>query len=606
MSNNHLALLIHRQAERYGERTALTYYDKKLKKWKNASWGHFSRRTMSVAWAMAEIGVETKERVGIYSQNMRQYLYTDFAIYANRGIMVPIFATCSPSQVEYIVNDAEIHVLFVGEQFQYNNAFKVQQQSNVLKKLIVFDPAVVFHPEDKTSVYFDDFVASGENSNTQVIVNVRMNSVRPDDIACLIYTSGTTGEPKGVILHHYNFQEVLRIHDIRLPKLSNKDVSMCFLPLAHIFEKGWTYYALYKGMTIAINQDPKNIQKTVKQIRPSCMCSVPRFWEKVYTGVIDIIEKAPKPLRWFMNDAVRTGAKHNLDYKNKGLKPPVHNSIKFWIYNNTIFRVLKMAIGIERGTIYPCAGAPLSDTINKFLHSVNIPLVYGYGLTETTASVSCFLEEHFSFGTVGTVMPDVEVKIGENNEILVRGKTVMSGYYNKPKETAEAFTEDGFLRTGDAGMLTENNEIILTERIKDLFKTANGKYIAPQAIEIKLQEDKYIDQVAVIADKRKYVSALIVPDFEQLHDYAARHSISYVDNKDLIANPEIVTLIANRIEYQIIDFASFEKVKRFTLLPEPFSMETGELTNTLKIRRKVIEERYKDIIDSMYDDSIPD
>jgi long-chain acyl-CoA synthetase len=606
MSYNHLALMIHRQAEKYGDRTALTYYDKKLKKWKNASWSHFSRRIMSVAWAMAEIGVEPKERVGIYSQNMRQYLYTDFAIYANRGIMVPIFATSSPSQVEYIVNDAEVHVLFVGEQFQYNNAFKVQKQSNVLKKLIVFDPNVVLHPEDKTSVYFDDFVASGENSNTQVIVNVRMNSVRPEDIACLIYTSGTTGEPKGVILHHYSFLEILRTHDMRLTYVSDKDVSMSFLPLAHIFEKGWTYFALHKGMTIAINLDPKQIQKTVKQIRPSCMCSVPRFWEKVYVGVKDIIDNAPKPLRWLMNDAIKTGAKHNLDYLNNGLRPPVLNSVKFSIYNNTVFRLLKTVIGIEKGTIYPCAGAPLSDTINRFLQSVNIPLVYGYGLTETTATVTCFIKNNFTFGTVGTIMPDLEVKIGENNEILVRGKTVMSGYYNKPEETAKAFTEDGFLRTGDAGSITEKNEIILTERIKDLFKTANGKYIAPQAIEIKLQEDKYIDQVAVVADKRKYVSALIVPDFEQLRNFASRHSISYSSNQDLIHDKEIVKLIANCIECQIINFASYEKVKRFTLLSEPFTMESGELTNTLKIRRRVIEERYKDIIDSMYDELVPD
>lgn len=606
MSIHHLALLIHRQAEKYGERTALTYYDKKVKKWKRATWNHFSRRIMSTAWAMAEIGVQTKERVGIYSQNMRQYLYTDFAIYTNRSIMVPIFATSSPSQVEYIVNDADIHVLFVGEQFQYNNAFKVQQQSDVLKKLIVFDSNVVFHPEDKTSVYFDDFVASGENSNTQVIVNVRMNSVRPEDIACLIYTSGTTGEPKGVILHHYSFMEVLRTHSERLPYATNKDISMCFLPLAHIFEKGWTYFALHVGMTIAINLDPKQIQKTVKQIRPTCMCSVPRFWEKVYVGVRDIIDKAPQPLRWLMNDAVRTGEKHNLEYQNNGLRPPFFNSIKFFLYDNTVFRLLKTVIGIDRGTIYPCAGAPLSDTINRFLHSVNIPLVYGYGLTETTATVTCFVQKGFTFGTVGTIMPDLEVKIGENNEILVKGKTVMSGYYNKPEETAKAFTEDGFFRTGDAGSINEKNEIILTERIKDLFKTANGKYIAPQAIEIKLQEDKYIDQVAVVADKRKYVSALIVPDFEQIKLFAERHNITYSSYQDLIQNQEIITLIANHIECQIINFASFEKVKRFTLLGQPFTMEAGELTNTLKLRRRVVEERYKEIIDSMYDDVLVD
>lgn len=606
MSYYHLAELIHRNAEKYGDKTALNYFDRKQKKWKNVSWNHFSEKIMRTAWAMAEIGISTKERIGIYSQNMRQYLYTDFAIYANRAVMIPIYATSSPSQVEYIVNDADMHVLFAGEQFQYNNAFKVQQQSQVLKKIIVFDPNVVFHPEDKTSIYFDDFIASGENSNTQVVVNVRMNSIRPEDIACIMYTSGTTGEPKGAILHHYNFMEILRIHDIRLPMASQKDLSMCFLPLAHIFEKGWTYFALHKGMTIAVNHDPKEIQKSVKQLRPTIMCSVPRFWEKVYAGVNDIIDNSKAPVKWIFKDAIKTGKRYNLDYYNKGLKAPLGNSIKFFIYKNTVFRLLKTVIGIERGNIYPCAGAPLSNTINEFLHSVNIPILYGYGLTETSATVSCFIMPGFTFGTVGTVMDGIDVKIGENDEILVKGRTVMSGYYNKPEATAEAFTEDGYFRTGDAGRLTEKNEIILTERIKDLFKTANGKYIAPQAIEIKLQEDKYIDQAAIIADKRKYVSALIVPDFEQLKEYAARHNISYSDNKDLVANKEIHTLIANRIEYQVIDFASYEKVKRFTILSHPFSMEDGELTNTLKIKRRVVEEKYADLISAMYDEALSD
>lgn len=601
----HLAEMVHRRAEQYRDKPALSFYDKKKKKWKNVSWKHFSRKTMRTAWAMAEIGILPKERVGIYSQNMRQYLYTDFAVYANRAIVVPLFATSSPSQVEYIVNDAEIQTLFVGEQFQYNNAFKVQQQSKILKRIIVFDPNVVFHPQDKTSIYFDEFIASGENSNTEVMVNVRMNSARTDDIACIIYTSGTTGEPKGVVLPHSNFIEVLKIHDQRLTSISHKDTSLCFLPLAHIFEKGWTYVALHRGMIVAINQDPKEIKKSVQQVRPTIMCSVPRFWEKVYEGVKDIIDNATGVKKWLLNDAIATGRKHNLQYINKGLHPPLGNRIKFFVYNNTIFRLLKVVVGIERGNIFPCAGAPLSDSINEFLHSVNIPLVYGYGLTETTASVSCFLNKGFHFGTVGTIMPGLQVKIGDNNEILVKGPTVMRGYYKKEAETKEVFTDDGFFRTGDAGKITENNEIILTERIKDLFKTVNGKYIAPQAIEIKLQENKYIDQVAVIADRRKFVSALIVPDFTQLAEYANRHQITFETNADLIDKEEIKKLIANQIEMQEIDFASFEKVKRFTLLSEPFSMENGELTNTLKIRRKIVEEKFAQQIEEMYTDLTP-
>ncbi len=600
MNYHHLAELVHRRAEQYKDKTALSYYDKFKKKWRDVSWRRFSKRVMNTAWAMAEIGIASKERVGIYSQNMRQYLYTDFAIYANRAIMVPIYATSSVSQVEYIVNDAEIHVLFVGEQFQYNNAYKVQQQSKTLRKLVVFDQNVVFHPEDKTSIYFDDFVAMGENSNSQVAVNMRMNSIREDDMACIMYTSGTTGEPKGVVLHHYSFIETFRSHDVRLPMTSRKDVSLCFLPLAHIFEKAWTYFALHRGMTVAINLDPKEIQKAVKQVRPTIMCSVPRFWEKVYSGVTELIDNSTGIKKWIFTDAIRTGRKYNIDYKNKGIKPPIGTSVKFFLYNNTVFRLLKTVIGIERGNIFPCAGAPLSNTINEFLHSVNIPLLYGYGLTETTATVSCFTGNDFTFGTVGTILENLDVKIGENNEILVKGKTLMSGYYKKPEATAEAFTEDGYLRTGDAGYINEKNEIVLTERIKDLFKTANGKYIAPQAIEVKLLEDKYIDQVAIIADQRKFVSALIVPNFDNVQAFANRHNIAYTDNKSLVNNKEIRILIANHIEQQTIDFASYEKVKRFALLAQPFTMENGELTNTLKLRRRVIEEKFADVIDAMY------
>ncbi len=600
MNYHHLAELVHRRAEQYKDKPALSYYDKSKKKWRDVSWRRFSKRVMNTAWAMAEIGIASKERVGIYSQNMRQYLYTDFAIYANRAIMVPIYATSSVSQVEYIVNDAEIHVLFVGEQFQYNNAYKVQQQSKTLRKLVVFDQNVVFHPEDKTSIYFDDFVAMGENSNSQVAVNMRMNSIREDDMACIMYTSGTTGEPKGVVLHHYSFIETFRSHDVRLPMTSRKDVSLCFLPLAHIFEKAWTYFALHRGMTVAINLDPKEIQKAVKQVRPTIMCSVPRFWEKVYSGVTELIDNSTGIKKWIFTDAIRTGRKYNIDYKNKGLNPPIGTSVKFFLYNNTVFRLLKTVIGIERGNIFPCAGAPLSNTINEFLHSVNIPLLYGYGLTETTATVSSFTGNDFTFGTVGTILENLDVKIGENNEILVKGKTLMSGYYKKPEATAEAFTEDGYLRTGDAGYINEKNEIVLTERIKDLFKTANGKYIAPQAIEVKLLEDKYIDQVAIIADQRKFVSALIVPNFDNVQAFANRHNIAYTDNKSLVNNKEIRILIANHIEQQTIDFASYEKVKRFALLAQPFTMENGELTNTLKLRRRVIEEKFADVIDAMY------
>lgn len=603
MSYYHLAELVHKRAAKYKSRTVLKYRDNDQKKWLNISWNRLSDYVMKTAWAMAEIGIETQENIGIYSQNMYQYIFTDFGAYANRAATVPIYATASPLQVEYIVHDAQIRTLFVGEQFQYNNAYKVQQHSAVLKRLIIFDPKVKKHPEDTTSIYFDDFIASGENSDSMVKVSVRLKSIRETDTACIIYTSGTTGEPKGVVLLHSSFLEVFRIHDERLPKLSSKDLSMNFLPLAHIFEKAWTYYTLHKGMTIAINTDAKEIQKSIKQVRPTLMCSVPRFWEKVYQGVNEKIDSSKGIMRWLYTDSIKTGKRYNLDYKNEGKRAPLGTRLKFTFYNNTIFRILKMVIGIEKGVLFPCAGSPLSDQINIFLQSVNIPIIIGYGLTETTATVTCYPDRNFIIHSVGTVMPGLEVKIDPaNNEILVKGRTVMKEYYKKPEETAKVFTEDGFFRTGDAGELLADNTIVLTERIKDLFKTSNGKYIAPQAIETLIANDKFIDMISIIGDDVKFVSALVVPDYDAVEKWAKEHDIVYSTREELLKDKIVISMISTRIEMQQAALAPYEKVKRFTLLPEPFTMESGELTNTLKIKRKVVAERYKDIINKMYED----
>lgn len=603
MSYYHLAELIHKRATTYKTRTALKYRDFNEKKWKNLSWKKFSEASMKVAWAMAEMGIDVQENIGIYSQNMYQYLLTEFGAYSNRATVVPIYATASPHQVEYIAKDANIKTLFVGDQFQYNNAFKVQQGSKVLERLIIFNAGVKLHPEDKTSIYFDDFIASGENSEAEVKVSIRMKGIRDTDTACIIYTSGTTGEPKGVVILHSSFIQAFINHDIRLPNTTDKDISMNFLPLAHIFEKAWTYYALHKGMTVAINTDAKEIQKSIKQVRPTIMCSVPRFWEKVYQGVFDKIDSSKGLMKWLYNDAIKTGRKYNLDYKNNDLRPRIGTSIKFHLYNNTIFRVLKMVIGIERGNIFPCAGAPLSDSINTFLQSVNIPIVIGYGLTETTATVCFYPPKHFVLHSVGSIMPNLEVKIGENDEILVKGATVMKEYYNKPQETAEAFTEDGFFKTGDAGELLHGNTIVLKERIKDLFKTSNGKYIAPQAIEILISGDKFIDMITVIGDEVKFVSALIIPNYEVLKQWADEHpEVEYSTTEELLENKIVNAMIASRIEMHQADLAPYEKIKKFTLLPEPFTMEAGELTNTLKIKRRFVTEKYKDVIAKMYEE----
>ncbi len=597
----HFAELIHRQAEKYGNRTALKHRDNATGKWLKISWREFSDKVMLTAKAMAEFGIKVQENIGVYSQNMPQCLYTDFGAYGNRVVSIPMYATNSPGQIEYIINDAKIHTLFVGEQLQYNNAFKVQKDSKYLERLVVFDPAVKMNPEDKTSIYFDDFLRLGDNAHAESTVKIRMTEAVPEDLATIIYTSGTTGESKGVMLPHSCYLEAMRIHDVRLPLVTDKDLSMSFLPMTHIFEKAWCYYCLHKGVTIAINQDPKMIQKALPEVHPTLMCNVPRFWEKVYAGVHEKINSASPAMKKIFLDAIETGRKYNLEYKNKGIPAPCGLKLKFQFYNKTVFTLLKRVLGIERGRFFPVAGAPLSNTVNEFLQSVNIPIAYGYGLSETTATVCFYPEIGFQFGSIGEVMPGVQVKIDPgNNEILVKGKTVMSGYYNKPEETKRAFTEDGFFRTGDAGRL-EGNTLFFTERIKDLYKTSNGKYIAPQAIEMVMSGDNYIEQIAVIGDQRKFVSALIVPAYPLLEKYAGEKGISFESREELVKNKDIIRFIEARVEEHQKNLASYEKIKRFTLLPEPFMMGC-ELTDTLKLRRPVVLQKYATEIEAMYEE----
>jgi len=601
MEYYHLSRLIHQHAQRFRDQEALKIRDKATGVWSSVSWEDLSKKIIAVARSMCHTGVKPQSNVGVFSQNTAECIYVDFGAFANRAAVVPMYATASIPQITYMIEEAEIQLLFVGEQQQYDKAWQVFQTSNFLKLIVIIDNSVVKAPQDKTSMYFD-YYSSPKNRSSQdmIAVDRRMKEARNEDIAHIIYTSGTTGEPKGAIITHNNYQEVLRLHDIRLGYLPQRFLSICFLPLAHIFEKAWSLYCLHRGCTLAINSDPKEITTTIKEIKPEAMCSVPRFWEKVYAGVQEKINNSNFIAKAIYLNAISTGKKYYLDCLNKGETPSMFLKWKYAIYSRTVFSVLKKVLGIERGVIFPCAGAMLSEKIIVFLRSVGIPLAYGYGLTETTATVSCFTQTGFELGTVGTILPELQVRIGENNEIQVKGKSIMPEYYKKPRETAAVFTDDGWFRTGDAGSLTEGGDIIMTERIKDLYKTSNGKYIAPQQLEGRLMDDKYIETAIIIGDQRKYVTALIIPAYDELKRYATEHGIQFEDNADLCRNLSIKQLYESRIKTMEDEFARFEQIKRFTLLPEPFTIDNGELTNTLKMKRLFIAEKYKDVIDKMY------
>lgn len=601
MNTSYLSLLIQRQAQKYGERVALKYRDYATSMWIPVSWNQFSEKVSKVSRALVALGVQAQENIGVFSQNKPECLYTDFGAFGVRAVTVPLYATSSEAQVHYILQDAAIRFLFVGEQYQYDVASRVQNLCHTLKRIIVFDSSVKLAPGDTNSLYYEDFLALGDNMELQQQVDKLTAESSPQDLANILYTSGTTGESKGVMLHHSCYEAAFKAHHGRLTTLGEQDVVMNFLPFTHIFERAWSYYCLDRGCVLCINLRPQDIQKTIKEVRPTAMCSVPRFWEKVYAGVLEKINETTGLKKMLMLDALKVGKSHNIDYLMNGKTPPAMLRAKYKFYDKTIYSLLKKTIGIENGNFFPTAGAAIPEKVEEFVHSVGINMVAGYGLTETTATVSCGWIGDYRIGSVGRLMPGLELKFGEDNEILLRGETITKGYYKKEAITRNALTEDGWFHTGDAGYM-KDGFLYLTERIKDLFKTSNGKYIAPQAIETKMVVDRYIDQISIIADQRKFVSALIVPEYQQVENYAKDHHIAYTDMKDLLQKTEIQELFRMRIETLQQEFAHYEQIKRFTLLPEPFSMERGELTNTLKIKRPVLLKNYAAEIEKMYEE----
>ena len=599
MSQTRFSVLIHQQAKKYGDRVALKHRDYKTNTWIPTTWNQFSDTVATVSNALVEMGVGVQENIGVFTQNKPESLFMDFGAFGVRAVTVPLYATSSEAQVHYILEDAGIRYLFVGEQQQYDVAFRVMALSTSLKQIVVFDRDVKLEPQDETTIYFDDFLAKGKDRQHQAEVDKRTAESDTEDLMNILYTSGTTGESKGVMLSHAGYESVMDAHCERFPGLGEDDVIINFLPFTHVFERAWSCWCLCVGAELNINLRPQDIQMTIKEVRPTAMCSVPRFWEKVYSGVTEVINSATGVKKTLMQEAIKVGREHNVEYVCKGKSAPLWLHLKYKFYEKTIYSLLKKTLGLDRGAFFPTAGAAIPPAVQDFVLSVGINMVAGYGLTESIATVSCENNFDHMVGSVGKLMPHMQVKFGENDEILLKGPAITKGYYKKEAATKAAFTEDGWFRTGDAGYL-KDGFLFLTERIKDLFKTSNGKYIAPQAIETKMVVDRYIDQISIIADERKFVAALIVPDYKLVEKFAADKGIRYESMAELLKHERVMDLFANRIETLQQQFAHYEQIKKFTLLPEPFSMAKGELTNTLKIKRSVLNKNYAAEIEAMY------
>ena len=598
-TNSHLSRLIHDQAQNYGDREVLIYKDFGGNEWKSYSWNQFSDMVKKVSNALLNLGVKVQENVGVFSQNSVQYLFCDFGAWGIRAVTIPFYATSSEQQIQFMVSDAKVRFLFVGEQDQYDKARRVFSTCHTLERIIIFDRNVRISSHDPNAMYFDDFLKLGENYPRQSEVEKLQSEASMDDVANILYTSGTTGDSKGVILTCGQYHAAMVANGKCVP-VDDNDRVLNLLPFTHIFEKGWKILSLTKGARLIVNTYPQEVQQSMKETHPTCMSSVPRFWEKVFMGVEEQIEKASAPKRKLFQHALNIGKRHNIDYLSKGKRPPLGLHLEYEMLNRTVFSLVRKELGLENAHFFPTAGATVNPKVEEFVHSIGINMIVGYGLTESLATVSCnHLGEPYTVGGVGVPIEGIDIKISDEGEVLLKGPTITKGYYNREDLTKQAFTEDGYFKTGDSGYM-EGGELFLKERIKDLYKTSNGKYIAPQMIESKLLVDKYIDQIAIIADQRKFVSALIIPVYPLLEEYAREHQIAFETREQLCADPKINEMMKERIDTLQQQLAHYEQIKRFTLLPHHFSMEKGELTNTLKIKRRVLNENYRKEIEAMY------
>lgn len=564
--------------------------------WQPISWEKLGTITTQLSKALLQQGVAPQQTVGILSQNTPQWTLTDLACLQIRAVTVPIYTSNTAEQALYVMNHAEIKFLFVGDEKQYLKALEVADQCPSLQKIILFDDHIPLK-EQKYSIHWTDFLALGNNNALDDVLQQRIDSRDLSDLFTVIYTSGTTGEPKGVMLTYENLAYQMLGHSQRL-EVDDTDSSLSFLPLTHVYERAWTSFCLYKAIVVYYLEDTNLVREALAEVRPTLMCAVPRFYEKIFATVHDKADASSFAKRMLFKLAVKTG-RRVLTLKEQNRKPSFLLKKAYNFFDKMVYTKLKAVLG-GRIKFMPCGGANLEPSIGRFFQSIGINVKLGYGMTETTATVSCWGDNRFNLQSVGTLMPNVQVRIGEDNEILVKGGMVMKGYYKNPEETAKAFTPDGFLRTGDAGKIDENNNLFITERIKELMKTSNGKYIAPQLIEGKVGKYNLIEQIAVIADGKKFVSALIVPNYEMLTQAFKDLNIKYKNTAELIKHSQVIEYIGKQLQKFQSDLPDYEQIKKFTLLPTAFSIERNEITPTLKLRRKVIYANYSREIEAMY------
>lgn len=597
MREDTIPLMFFARAAKYGKRCALKV--KREGKYCDISWLEFEDKVKNLAYGLLALGLSPGDKVGLLSENRPEWAYSDLAALSIGCADTPLYPTDVANQIGYILADSDSKIVIVSNRDQLDKILAIRPRAPALRKIIVMDPEPGV--EDKDIISFDSVVRMGAENASKVRPEFesRLQSAKKDDLVSIIYTSGTTGEPKGVCLTHDNFLSNCR-SCLELLPLGEGDLSLSFLPLSHVFERMASYYfMIFVGGTIAYAENMDSLQRNLREVRPTYVCSAPRFYEKIQINIMSSVAQSP-PLKQRMFNRLLGVAKKYTEAKLNRIDVDPVTWLRYHLAKIFVFSRAQKAVG-GRIKFFISGGAPLSKELAEFLYSLGIIVLEGYGLTETSPVVSCNTLKGFKFGSVGKPVKGVEVRIAADGEILVSGPSVMKGYYKKEKETREALAGDGWLHTGDIGFIDEEGFLHITDRKKDIIITASGKNLAPQPIENLLRSDSYLEEVVLHGDKRPYLTALIVPNFDALKGLALRQGIPYVAADELVKHPRVHEFLARRIEERQKDLANYEKVKKFTLLDRKLTIEEGEITPTLKVKRRVISEKYKKILDKMYE-----
>ena len=566
--------------------------------WRSLTFGEVARRVRELALGLHSLGIRSGDRIAIWSENRPEWNLADLAALAIGSVDVPIYATQTRSQVEYILADSAARAIFVSPAFA-KDALEIKSRLPGLEFVISLEEI----PDPVLGV--EDLVDKGRAlyGEQPGLYESLWRAPTPEDLATILYTSGSTGDPKGVMLTHKNLTANVLNSARWLQMEGRRELALTYLPFTHIFERAVWYLYAHIGATVAYAESIETVAKNLIEVHPTAMTSVPRMFEKIYARIIERGLSAGFPKRQIFLWALDVGRRW-AERKDRGERIGVWLGLKHKIADALVFKKWREAVG---GNIrfFISGGAPLAPEIGYLFLAAGLPILQGYGLTETSPSVSCNTEKRNRIGTVGPIMDGVNVQIAEDGEILVKGDTVMKGYYNRPVDNEEAFTSDGWFRTGDIGHIDADGFLVITDRKKDLIKTSGGKYIAPQRLESLIKSSRFVSQVVVVGNARKFASALIVPNVELLRGYAQMKGIQYKDQSELITNPRIIDLIRRQVDKYTAELARYEKVKKVALLEQEFTTESGELTPTLKPRRSVIEKKYAKTIDRLYEEETP-